>query len=63
MQSNIPINIQQAWHLYNCTEAQLTFLWETYEHDFLEHYFPEIRGHPPQPQDRGPDFDDDDIRF
>ena len=67
MGSNIPINIQHAWELYNHTQTFLTLLWETYDHDFLEHYFPEITGYPPEPQDLESDLesldDEEDIPF
>lgn len=58
MRSNIPIYLQNAWKLYNCTEALLSSLWETYQDDFLEHYFPEITGDPPLPQHMESDFED-----
>ncbi len=67
MRANIPINIQHIWQLYNCIEGLLSFLWETYQDDFMEYYFPEVTGEV-QPQTESDflgteDFNDDDIPF
>ncbi len=66
MRSKPPLYLQHAWRLYHCTEALLSCLWDTYDHEFLEHYFPEIAGDPPEPPMEayceGLD-DDDDIPF
>jgi len=58
-----PIQIQHAWRLYNCAETLVAYLWDTYQGDFLEHYFPEIKGDLPEPQLMAADFDDEDIPF
>jgi len=64
MRPNIPVHLQQAWDLFNSTEASLTYLWETYQDDFLEYYFPEVTGEPPEPPPTDIFLtDDDDIPF
>ena len=67
MRAHIPINIQQVWQLYNCTEVLLNSLWETYGDDFLDYYFPEVTGQvvepDPAPGFETEDFNSDDIPF
>ncbi len=65
MNVTIPIYIQHAWAFYNSTEGLLTNLWESYQDDFLEHYFSEIAGALEKPGEPDPAdlFDKDDIPF
>ncbi|MCP4407391.1 MAG: hypothetical protein GY807_06445 [Gammaproteobacteria bacterium] len=67
MKPTIPIYIQHAWAFYNSTEVLLTNLWESYQDDFLEHYFSEIAYPLEEPEGIEPDpadlADEDDIPF
>jgi hypothetical protein len=65
MNAEIPTYIQHAWTFYNNTEELLANLWESYQDDFLEHYFPQIAGSSGEPGEPEPgDLDDeDDIPF
>ncbi len=63
MSSVIPTYIQHAWAFYNSTEELLTNLWESYQDDFLKHYFPEIAGTLEEEPDPADLADEDDIPF
>ncbi len=59
MYTGPPPQIQRIWQLYNYLEELLIQLWETYEHDFLTYYFPEISCCLEPPRDDGEEVFDD----
>jgi len=65
MSTTIPAYIQHAWAFYNSTGDLLTNLWESYQDDFLEYYFAEVKGSLEEPGEPKPAdlYDDDDIPF